>query len=278
MAGARVASRRAPPSRGSSSVPAPAAPAPAVLSGLPTGLRQELVEELNKIERNFREGRWEPAELDGGRLCEIVYSIVKGELDGSMPARAHKPTDLVGSITALEGYPATAGPRSLRVTIPRVLLGIIDIRNDRDVGHVGGDVPSNHMDATYVLGGAKWLVAELVRLYHQVDTATAIEFVNALIERDTPAVWTVADVKRVLVPGLPMRDRVLLLLDSTAGPVLDSDLRSWAGYSNLSVFRQKVLASLDGENLVHYDRRTGLVHLSPVGSRYVAANLPSWKA
>ena len=246
---------------------------PMVLGGLPDGLRAELVDELGKIERNFREGRWEPAELDGGRLCEIVYSIVKGELDGSMPARARKPSDLVGSIRALEGYAATAGPRSLRVTIPRVLLGIVDIRNDRDVGHVGGDVASNHMDATYVVGGAKWLVAELVRFYHRVDATTATKFVEALIERETPAVWTVADVKRVLVPGLPMRDRVLVLLDSTPRPILDTDLRTWTTYSSLSVFRQKVLASLDSENLVHYDRHTGLVHLSPLGTAHVEDKL-----
>jgi hypothetical protein len=45
---------------------------PAVLGGLPEVLRRELIDELNKIERHYREGRWEPAELDGGRLAEVV--------------------------------------------------------------------------------------------------------------------------------------------------------------------------------------------------------------
>ncbi len=278
MATGRVASGRRASAR-PAAVPAAASPSgPAVLGGLPAGLRQELVEELNKIERHFRQGRWEPAELDGGRLCEIVYSIVKGQLDGAMPDRAYKPADLVGAIKALEKTPATAGPRSLRVTIPRVLLGIVEIRNDRDVGHVGGEVPSSLMDATYVVSGAKWLVAELIRFYHQVDTTVATDFVEALIVRETPAVWSVADVKRVLVPGLSMRDRVLLLLDSTPGAVADTELWRWTAYTNLSVFRQKVLAGLHDDGLVHFDRRTGLVHLSPVGSRYVASRLASWSA
>lgn len=245
----------------------------AILGGLPAGVRDELVRELNKIERNYREGRWEAAELDGGRLCEIVYSIVKGHLDGAMPPRSSRPANMVKAILALESYPTTAGPRSMRVTIPRVMLGILDIRNDRDVGHIGGEVPSNHMDATYVINGAKWLVAELIRTFHKVDTVTATNFVEALVARATPDVWVVGDVKRVIAPGLSMRDRTLVLLHATPGPVLDTTLRNWVEYSNLSVFREKILQGAHDDNLIHYDRRTGLVHLSPVGSRYVEARL-----
>jgi hypothetical protein len=278
MATARIAPVRRAPGRPAAVAATAPASGSAVLGGLPAILRKELVEELNKIERHFREGRWEPAELDGGRLCEIVYSIVRGQLDSAMPARAYKPADLVGEIKALERTPAAAGPRSMRITIPRVLLGIVEIRNDRDVGHVGGEVSPSLMDASYVVGGAKWLVAELIRFYHQVNTTVATAFVEALIVRDTPAVWSVADVKRVLVPGLSMRDRVLLLLDSTPGAVADTDLRLWSEYTNLSVFRRKVLAPLDDDALVHYDRSTGFVYLSPVGARYVSAKLPTWKA
>jgi hypothetical protein len=272
MAGARITTR---PRRASRPSPKPAAPSSpsAVLGGLPPALRKELLDELNKIAVHYREGRWEPAELDAGRLTEVAYSIVKGHLDGKMPAKAYKPKQMVQAIQKLEGYPASAGPRSMRVTIPRVLLGVLDIRNDRDVGHVGAEVSSNHMDATYVLGAAKWLVAELVRVFHQVDVTTATEFVEALIERETPAVWAVAGVKRVILAGASMSDRVLLLLDSTAAPVLDMDLRIWAEYSNLSVFRRKVLGGLHDENMLHYDRKTGLVHLSPIGARYVSTKL-----
>lgn len=66
---------------------------------------------------------------------------------------------------------------------------------------------------------------------------------------------------------------MLLLLDSSAAPLLDTDLRTWAEYSNLSVFRRKVLAGLHADNMVHYDRKTGLVHLSPIGARYIATKL-----
>lgn len=251
---------------------------PAVLGGLPAVLRRELIDELNKIERHYREGRWEPAELDAGRLAEVVYSIVKGHLDGKMPPKSYKPALMVQAIQKLEQYPATAGPRSLRILIPRVLLGVLDIRNDRDVGHVGGEVPSNHMDATYVLGAAKWLVAELVRVFHQVDVRTATAFVEALIERDTPAVWEVVPgTKRVLNTKMGAEDKVLLLLHSTPGPVKDADLRDWCEYSNATRFRNSILGGLHDKKLVDYERSTGLVRLSEPGARYVEAQLPAWK-
>jgi hypothetical protein len=255
-----------------------ATPSP-VLGGLPPVLRQELIDELNKIERNYREGRWEPAELDGGRLAEVVYSIVKGSLSGKMPPRSSKPPQMVQAIQRLEQFPATAGPRSMRVLIPRVLLGLLDIRNDRDVGHTGGEVPSNHMDATYVLAAAKWLVAELVRIFHQVDVATATQFVEALVERDTPAVWVVVPGrKRVLNSKMSARERVLLLLHSTPGPVADSVLREWAEYSHVTKFKKDILAGLHADNLVDYDQTSGLVRLSAPGARYVEARLAAWTA
>jgi len=47
--------------------------APAVaLSALPSGLRDPLIDCFGEIARNFAERRWEPAELNGGKFCEIV--------------------------------------------------------------------------------------------------------------------------------------------------------------------------------------------------------------
>ncbi|HEX2469744.1 MAG TPA: hypothetical protein VHK05_04070, partial [Candidatus Limnocylindrales bacterium] len=145
------------------------------------------------------------------------------------------------------------------------------------VGHVGGEVPSNHMDATYVVGAAKWLVAELVRIFHQVDVKTATAFVEALIERDTPAVWEVVPgTKRVLNTKMSVRDKVLLLLHATPGPVRDADLRDWTEYANAARFRTAILTGLHDDKLVDYARATGLVRLSQPGARYVEERLPAW--
>jgi hypothetical protein len=140
-----------------------------VFGALPAGLRIELLREFNKVVRNFREGRWEPAELDGGKLCEVVYSVVRGRVDGKYPTKATKPKNMTTACAALENA-SPSFPRSIRLQIPRTLVALYGVRNDRSVGHVGGDVNPNHMDASLVLAMSKWLVAELVRLFHGVDS------------------------------------------------------------------------------------------------------------
>lgn len=140
-----------------------ASPLSSVFDALPATLRDELLHAFNEIVKNYREHRWEPAELNGGKLCEIVYSILKGHVDSKYPARAKKPGNMVDACKKLETdtNPATV-PRSIRIQIPRMLIALYEIRNNRNVGHVGGDVDPNHMDAVCVLQMSKWIVAELV--------------------------------------------------------------------------------------------------------------------
>jgi hypothetical protein len=206
-----------------------------------------------------------------------VYSIVRGHVDGAFPPKASKPKDMVLACQALERLQSNAWPRSIRIQIPRLLLGLYEIRNNRNVGHVGGDVDPNHMDASLVLATAKWLVAELIRIFHNVDPATATQFVDALVDRATPAVWNVAGSRRVLNTALSMFDRTLLLLHATASPVGATTLAAWVEHSNPSVFRKAVLARAHTQKLVEWDRSTGLVHLSPVGSKYVEERLSVWQ-
>ena len=73
---------------------------------------------------------------------------------------------------------------------------------------------------------AKWLMAELVRTFHDVDVATATEVVDASVERMVPIIWDVGDQRRVLDPSLTQRDRTLLLLYASTGPVKEVDLIS----------------------------------------------------
>src|SRR5260221_14167968 len=100
-----------------------AAPAP-LFGALPETLRDELLATYNSITRNYSERRWEPAELNGGKLCEVVFTIINGTLSGTSPATAHKPQNMLNACQALEKLPASAHPadRSLRVLIPRTLV------------------------------------------------------------------------------------------------------------------------------------------------------------
>jgi hypothetical protein len=238
-----------------------------VLGVLPPQLRAELVDSFNNIAKNYRERRWEPSELNGGKLCEVAYSIIKGHVDGSYPKRAIKPKNMIDACKALES--ATSAPRSIRIQVPRMIVALYEIRNNRNVGHVGGDVDPNHMDALCVLQISKWIVAEIVRVLHEVDVNEAAELVEALVERETPLIWEVGGVRRVLDTSLSMRDKTLLLLHASEGPLAERDLVTWIEHTNASVYRRDVLRKAHKARLVEYDQPVGFVTISPRGIELV---------
>src|SRR5687768_6834774 len=129
-----------------------------VFSGIPSSLRAELLEAYNNILRNYLQQHWEASELNGGKLCEIAYTIIRGYVDGNFPSCSAKPPNMVDACRALEQAPPTF-PRSVRIQIPRMIIALYEIRNNRGVGHVGGDVNPSHMDATAVLYMSKWMMA-----------------------------------------------------------------------------------------------------------------------
>jgi hypothetical protein len=242
------------------------------LSPLPAGLRDALVKALNEIVTNYRAHRWEPSELNGGKLCETTYTILRGHVDGQMPSAPSKPSNFVDACRALE-VAGSHFPRSVRIQIPRVLMALYEVRNNRGVGHVGGDVDPNHMDATLVLGMSKWIIAELIRVFHQVDTTEATALVDTLVEREIPAVWEVNGKRRVLDASLTMREKTLLLLYAHRGPVTEGDLVSWVEHSNPSVYRRDVLKPAHKQKLLEYDQTARTVEISPTGVRMVEENI-----
>jgi len=239
------------------------------LGSLPKTLRDELVAAYNEITRNYRERRWEPSELNGGKLCEIAYSILRGQVDGRIPLTSSKPSNMVDACRDLEHAPSAKVPRSVRIQIPRMIMALYEIRNNRGVGHVGGDVNPNQMDATCILYMSKWIMAELMRLFHDIDTQAAEGVVEAISERITPVIWQVEGKFRVLDPRHSMKERVLLLLYHSSAAVNEPNLFGWVEHSNASAFRRDVLRQLHRDKLIEYSQDTRLVHLSPKGAVFV---------
>jgi len=122
------------------------------LAIIPDGLRKPLIDEYQSIVGNFMERRWGASELSGGRFCEIVYSILDGHAKDTYPSKPSKPGNFVSACRRLESN--TNMPRSFQILIPRLLPALYEIRNNRNVGHVGGDVNPNFMDSTAVVSMA----------------------------------------------------------------------------------------------------------------------------
>lgn len=248
---------------------------PGLLAAIPTPLRDALLAEFEGIGKSFFERRWSPAELSGGRFCEVVYTILDGHAKGNYALAPQKPANFVAACRALEGNAHV--PRSFQILIPRLLPALYEIRNNRGVGHVGGDVDPNHMDAGAVVAIASWVMAELVRVFHSLPVAQAQEIVDNLVERRSPLVWDGPEGKLVLDPGLKLKDQTLLLLDSATGAVNTDDLQRACRYSNSGYFL-RLLRKLQDERLLVLSADGSSARILPPGSEHVATLLAKRRA
>jgi DNA-binding PucR family transcriptional regulator len=158
--------------------------------------------------------------------------------------------------------------------MPRALVFVYTLRNKRGIGHVGGDVDANHIDAMTIARVCDWIVCELIRTFHNLSLEEAQDIVDSLAQRNLPEVWNVAGKKRILRDGLTFKDQVLLLCYAEQeSTVFAEDLLAWVEYANASRFKSEVLRSLHGERLIEYDRENDQVIISPKGVKEVETRI-----
>ncbi len=233
-------------------------------SFLPAGLRDPLLAEYHTIIQNFMERRWLPSELSGGRFSEIVYTILDGHAKGVYAPAPGKPGNFVLACRALENNAKV--PRSFQILIPRMLPALYEVRNNRSVGHVGGDVDPNHMDAVAVLSMCNWIMGELVRVFHGLAIAEAQKVVDALVELRVPAVWTDGNKKRVLHTELSLPEQLLLLIGTTLPDVAVGRLQEWTEAPDPKYFR-RVLRGFHAKRWIELDPATDKVQILPPGAK-----------
>lgn len=233
------------------------------LAAVPSGLRDPLLAEYCSITRNFAEHKWRPSELSGGFFCEIVYTILHGHAAGNYAAAPSKPQNFPQACRNLEAN--THVPHSFQILIPRMLPALYDIRNSRGVGHAGGDVDSNHMDATLVLAMSNWVLAELVRVFHNLPIKEAQALVDTLADRRLPLVWEGGTMRRVLDPEMVLGDQIILLLASKTGQAGVPELYEWTGYHDKSYF-MKLLRGFHSKRLLELSKDESSIELLPPGA------------
>lgn len=247
-----------------------------ILSHIPTGLRDQLFSYYQAITLNYLEHRWEPSELNGGKFCEVIYTILNGYLSGNYSLNSITPKNLLSACQALENTPADStriGDRSIRILIPRILPLLYEIRNNRGVGHAGGEVNPNFMDASVVYNMSSWILAELVRIFHNISIKDAQNIVDTIVERKHSLIWEIEGTRRILDPKMKIKDQVLALLYSTSSWIDCYKLFKWVEYSRIGAFKKQVLTSLHKERLIEFNKTKEQVKISPLGVTRVENNI-----
>jgi len=238
---------------------------------LPAEIVTNLLNEYLDIKQNLAFRKFRPSELNGGRFAECVLRLVQ-HLDnppytpfGTSLGDSNKIIRHVENNTALH--------ESIRIFIPRLARILLDVRNRRDVAHIGGDVSPNCPDSLLTTHSADWILTEILRLYYNCPIDTAKKIADSINEVTVPIIADVDGFIRVQNTKLDFRSRTLAILYSkNPGKVKDAALVKWTRYSNPSTFKKDILCRLDAEALIHYEE--GLCSLLPKGILYVERNIP----
>jgi hypothetical protein len=236
------------------------------LKAIPKSHREQLVNEYNIIVQNYFEKRWLPSELSGGRFSEVVYSILEGLGKGTFGSAPKKPSDMVTACKTLEQN-VNLG-RSFQILIPRMLPVLYEIRNNRNVGHVSGEIDPNEMDSFTVLTLANWIIAEMIRVLHGVTFEEAKELVESITEYKIPFIWSDDTVKRVLNNKLKIEEKILVLLASNNSEAKTKELISWCEIKNITYFK-KVIKKLHTSRFIEHKEKEGKIILLPPGNIFV---------
>ena len=242
----------------------------AALNGVPKKFRDRIVKAYLEMKRRFSEARfnssWDTSGLSAGKFCEATFRFLQEHLTGTSIAFGKNIPNFADGCRALIALPATTGIESLRVIMPRALVFLYTLRGKRGIGHVGGDVEANEIDAATVMRICDWIVCELIRVFHSLSLEEAQGLIDALSKRSVPEIWEIAGKKRVMRTDLSYAAQTLLLLYSQPEEaILSEDLFSWTEHSNLGMYKTSVLLALHKKRLVEYDRESDIVYISPSG-------------
>lgn len=236
------------------------------LSAIPKEFRKRIIDTYVGVRSAYADGYFDTCGLRAAKFCESLVRFLQNHLTGNHTPFGQGIKSFSDECAKLERLPKSSGHESLRIIIPRALDYLYTLRNKRGVGHVGGDVDANEIDAATALRVADWCVCELLRFFHSMSLEEAQAMLDALAIRQLPEIWSVAGKNRVLESSLDYKSQVLLLLyrEIDAG-ILTEDLFDWVECSQLATFRRDVLRPLHKVRMVEYDEKAETVVISPKG-------------
>jgi hypothetical protein len=237
------------------------------LNNLPNELVTALQTEFQKLHQQYFLGKWEPAQLNGGRFAEAVLRIVQHKDTGT-----HTAIDAQLNRKSIVGNAAknTTLPKSVQLQIPALVELVMDFRNNRNSGHLGS-IDVNEMDSGFVLNAANWIVAELIRLETQMSPADAQAEIKKIIERKIPIIEEIGGRLKCLDPKLDAKTKAVIFCYQKYPETISLDkLVDWTEYKNKGVLR-KQLQGLNKDSIL--DFRNDLAQLTKKGIKWVEKNI-----
>jgi hypothetical protein len=239
----------------------------------PAILVSKLISHYTKLKSNFIQNRLEPGELNAAKFAEIVFRLIEYAIDPN-----HQYTPLKQSLPSVDTLVTrfqnlnNTFDDSMRFHLPRALKAIYGIRNKRGVGHTG-EIDANLMDATLVMAVCDWIMAELIRLYHDCSANDAQNIIDRLVKRNIPIIYDRDGIKTLLKQIPYMRATLLFLHYEGEKDIPIGELCKWVEHPNVTNFRIQILKKLHAEKKIFLNEKTRVCRILPPGIKYVEENI-----
>lgn len=168
----------------------------------PPPLAESLVKEFMQVRRDVATGTLGRAAP--GKFIETLVQIFQHLENGAHEAKP----DVDEYLRRLESR--TGLDDGLRLCAARVGRAMYTVRNKRAIAHIGA-VDPNSYDLRFLLHGAQWIVAELLRVASKVTMAEAGRLIEQIHEPVGSLIDDYGD-RPLVLAKFPARDELIILL------------------------------------------------------------------
>lgn len=238
------------------------------LGQVPSSIAGPLLNEYEEIARRFARGDWGVAELNGGRYAEALIRYLDWKESGA-PIPLGNELDRLKILRRVESDDSI--PDGIRFHVRRCANLLMDVRNKRDVAHLGPDLEVQAMDARLVMRVADWSLAEIIRVESNRSPSDVQILIDRLSATRLPLVEEIDGELLVLATDRKASVRALIALyHSYPEPMTAEEVRRAIKYKNKSRFR-RLLGSQEEKALLHRSERN--VYLTRKGVQWVEKNV-----
>jgi len=179
----------------------------ALAKALDPQLAEQLIDESIALEESFTLKKWKYSELNGGRFAEvasrILYSVDSGNL-----SRTRSVDDCLSYVDNNQinhSWPERQGA----IHLVKVLRAIYKLRSQRGAVHVSPKYTANEIDSRLILESARWILADLLRLFVTADREAVAESIRNLCEFPQPLIRMYGDLPLLQSTSFTVEEEIL---------------------------------------------------------------------
>lgn len=236
------------------------------LVAVPEDIVKAIADEFAAMESRFSRHDWSPAELNGARFAEAILRYLEWKQSGGTYTRIGTTLNRQSIVNRI--LRDVNMPEGLRFHVLRCTELLLDIRNRRNVAHLGNVIDVDEMDSRLVIRLVKWVLAEIIREESSVVPEQIQQIIDSLSVKEIPLVEEIDGDLVMVGTHLKADERTLIALyHAYPKPIEINILRDLIKYKNSSRFRDELLEEKIREGIIHVKENN--VYLTSKGCAWV---------